>query len=68
MSAVSKSNKCETCQQKITTPLTNERHVLVSSYFYINISYLLDFDTADVVSFDTKYLFHGKLLGTPEVS
>ena len=67
MSTVSKSNKCETYQQKITTPLTNERHVLVGSYFYINVSYLLYFDTADVVSFDTKYLLHGKLLGTPGV-
>ena len=33
MSAVSKFNKCETCQQKITTPLTNKRHVLMDSYF-----------------------------------
>ena len=44
------------------------KDVLVGSYIYINVSYLLDFDTADVVSFDTKYLLHGKLLGTPEVS
>ena len=27
MLAVSKSNKCETYQQKITTPLTNESHI-----------------------------------------
>jgi len=33
MSVVSKSNKYDMCQQKITTLLTNERHVLVGSYF-----------------------------------
>ena len=38
MSVVSKSNKCETCQQKITNPITNERHVLLGSYFCIYIS------------------------------
>ena len=27
MSAISKSNKYETCQQKLTTALTNERRV-----------------------------------------
>ena len=43
------------------------KDVLVGSYIYINVSYLLDFDTADVVSFDTKYLLHGKLLSTPGV-
>ena len=57
MSAISKFNKCETCQQKITTSLTNERHVLVGSYFYTHISQLLDFNTNNVVSFDTKYFF-----------
>jgi len=56
MSVVSKSNKCETCQQKITNLLTNERHVFVGSYFCINVSCLLDFNT-DVVSFDIKYFF-----------
>ena len=57
MSAMSKSNKCETCQQKITNPLTNERHVLVNSYFCTHVSRLLDFDMDDVVSFGTKYFF-----------
>ena len=55
MSAVSKFNKYETCQQKITNPLTNERHVLVSTYYCTHISRLLEFDMDDVVSFDTKY-------------
>ena len=54
MSAVSKFNKCETCQQKITNSLTNERHVLVSTYYCTHISHLLKFDTDDVVSFNTK--------------
>ena len=54
MSAVLKFNKCETCQSKITNPLTFEKHMLVDSYFYIYVSRLLDFDTDDVVSFDTK--------------
>ena len=49
MSAVSKSNKCETCQQKITILLANERHILVSSYFYTHVFYLLYFDTDDMV-------------------
>ena len=57
MSAISKSNKCETCQQKITNTLTIERHVLVGSYFCTHISCLLDFDMDDVLSFDTKYFF-----------
>jgi len=39
MSTISKFNKCETCQQKITIPLTNERHVLVGSYFYTHVSH-----------------------------
>ena len=47
---VSKFNKCETCQQKITNPLTIKRHVLVGSYFCTHVSRLLDFDTDDVVS------------------
>ena len=55
MSTVSKSNKCETCQQKITNSLTIEKHVLVGSYFCTHVSRLLDFNTNDVVSFDTKY-------------
>ena len=57
MSAVSKSNNFETYQQKITTQLTNERHVLVSSYFYTHVSHLLGFNTDDVASFDTKIFF-----------
>ena len=57
MSVVSKSNKCETCQQKITNPLTIERHVLVDSYFCTHVSHLLDFDMDNMVSFDTKYFF-----------
>ena len=52
MSAILKSNKYETCQQNITTPLTNERHVLVGSCFYIYVSHLLGFDMDDVVSFE----------------
>ena len=55
--AVLKSYKCKTCLQKINTLLTNERHVLVGSYFFIHVSCLLDFDTNDVVSFNTKYFF-----------
>ena len=39
MSVVSKFNKYETCQQKITIPLTNERHALVGSYFYAHVSH-----------------------------
>ena len=54
MSTVLKFSKCETCQPKITNPLTIERHVLVGSYFYTHVSRLLDFDTDDVISFDTK--------------
>ena len=57
MSVVSKFIKCETCQQKITDPLTIERHVSVDSYFCIYVSHLLDFDTHDVVSFNTNYFF-----------
>ena len=56
-SAVLKSNKHETCQQKITTQLINERHMLVGCYFYTHISHLLGFDTNDMVSFNTKYFF-----------
>ena len=57
ISVVSKSIKCETCQQKIINPLTIEKHVLVGSYFCTHVSCLLDFDTYNVVSFDTKYFF-----------
>ena len=39
--AISKSNKYETRRQKITTLLTNERHVLVGSYFYTHDIHLL---------------------------
>ena len=55
---VLKSNKCKTCQQKITTPLTNERHVLVGNYFYTHVSHFLSFDMNDMVSFDKKYFFN----------
>ena len=54
VSVVSKFSKCN--QQKITNPLTNERHV-VSSYFCIYVSRLLNFDVNDVVLFDIKYFF-----------
>ena len=57
MSVVSKSNKCETYQQKITTQLTNEKHALMRSYFYKHVSHLLGFNTDGVASFDTKFFF-----------
>ena len=44
----SKSNKCEQCQQKINTPLTNKIQVLVGNYFYTHVSHLLGFDMDDV--------------------
>lgn len=31
------------------------KYMLMSSYFYTHISYLLNFNTNNVVSFDTKY-------------
>ena len=31
--------------------------MLVGSYFYTHVSHLLDFDTDNVVLFDTKYFF-----------
>ena len=40
MSAVSKSIKCETYQQKITNPLTIKRHVLMDSYFCTRLSFI----------------------------
>ena len=43
----------EICLQKITTPLINERHVLVGSYFCIHVSRLLYFDRNDVILFNT---------------
>ena len=52
MLGVSKSNKRETYQQKITNSLINERHVLVDSYLYTRISRLLNFNTDDMTSFD----------------
>ena len=56
--SVSKSNKCETCQQKITNTLTIEKHVLVDSFFFCtHISCSLDFDIDNVVSFEIKYFF-----------
>ena len=66
MSAVSKSNKCEICQQKITSPLTIEKHVLVSSYFCTHVSRLLNIDTDDVVSFNIKYFFISQNLFTKD--
>ena len=57
MLAVSKSNKYETCQQKITNTLTIKRHVLVDSFICTHIFCLLNFDMNDVVSFDAKYFF-----------
>ena len=33
ITSASKFNKWETCLQKITTSLTNERHLLMNSYF-----------------------------------
>ena len=41
----------------MTNIVTIERHVLVGSYFCTHVSYSLDFDTDDVVSFDIKYFF-----------
>ena len=57
MSVLSESSKCKTCQQNIINPLIVERHVLVGSYFCTHFSRLLDFDTDNVISFDTKYFF-----------
>ena len=54
---VTKFKKCEICQQKIIDQLTIERHVLMSSYFCTHVSRLLNFDTDDLVSFNTKYFF-----------
>lgn len=31
------------------------KYMLMSSYFYTHISYLLNFNTNNIVSFDTKY-------------
>ena len=56
-SAILKFNKCEAYLQKITTLLTNERHVLVDCYFCTYVSCFLDFDMDDMVSFNTKYTF-----------
>ena len=56
MLGVSKSNKRETYQQKITNPLINERHVLVDSYLCTHISRLLNFNTDDMTSFDINYI------------
>ena len=52
MLGVSKSNKRETYQQKITNSLINERHVLVDSYLCTRISRLLNFNIDDMTSFD----------------
>ena len=76
MSAILKSNKCKTYQQKIINPLINEKHVLVDSYFYTHISRLLNFNMDDVVSFffyvnydnfiKKKKTLHQKLLTAPQ--
>ena len=57
ISVVLKSNNCEICQQKITNSLIMKIYVLVDNYFCIHISHLLDFDTDDIVLFDTKYSY-----------
>ena len=42
MSAVLKSNKCETCQKKKkTNSLTIERNILISSYFCTRLSFIV---------------------------
>ena len=60
MSAISKSNKCMTYQQKIITLPTNEKHELVGNSFYTRVSYLLDSDMNDMVWY--KILFSLELL------
>ena len=57
MLVISKCNKCETCQLKITNPLIIKRHVLVVNYFCTHVFGLLNFDTDDVVPCDTKCFF-----------
>jgi len=64
MLVVLKFNKCGTFKQKITNPLTNERHMLVSSYFYTHFSCLLNFNTDDAISFEIQYFFLTNYLRT----
>ena len=47
-------------KKKKNSSLTTERHLLVNSYFWTLDSYLLNFDTDKVVSFDTKYFSYMK--------
>ena len=61
MLVVSKINKCETREQKITTLLTNKRHVLTSSYFYKYVSHLLSFNINNIVLFNTRYVLPNTL-------
>ena len=42
--------------------------VLMSSYFYIHVSCLLNFDMDDMVLFDSKYYFHSLLFIQVQVS
>ena len=55
---ISMRNVCK--KKKIATSLTNKKYVLVSSYFCIYISCLLDFNTDNIISFDIKYFFPRK--------
>ena len=64
---VSKSNKWDTFA-KNNYHAKNERHVLMSSYFYIHVSRLLNFDMDDMVLFDSKYYFHPLLFIQVQVS
>ena len=61
MLVVSKFNKCETRKQKITTLLTDKRHVLISSYFYKYVSHLLSFNINNIVLFNTRYVLPNTL-------
>ena len=56
MSFVSKSNKQKTCVQKYLLTNTCLSFVNRLVIFCSHVSHLLDFDTADMISFDTKYL------------
>ena len=44
-------------QNPLSVRHVSKKHVLVGSYFYPHISYLLSFDINNMVSFDTKYFF-----------
>ena len=58
MSTISKSNKCQKYQQRITNLLRIEKHVLADNYFCTHVSHLLNFDMDDVISLDIKLFFH----------